>query len=337
MDERRLELKVGALLFIAVLGGVGLLYLLGQLSLGGGHRITVDFAHSGGVPSGAPVKLAGVRVGRVKQLQLLPARRDADGEPLPVHMQIEIDGDVFKDVHADTLFVVATQGPLGEPYLDMSVGSAAAPLIKDGAQIRGVDPARMDLLASRLYTFLDAATKIIADDPKAIHELFRKVAGLVGNANTVLEENRPVVTSAIQELGEAAHELKLVSARANVLLAKDGQATQILGDVAVISRQLKKELPPIAEKAQKAMTGAANLAESFSPQDVQKLRDAVARYEKAGETLNDVALRADRILAAVESGQGTLGGMAKDPQVYDDLKGLVSDLKRHPWKIFWKE
>jgi len=42
------------------------------------------------------------------------------------------------------------------------------------------------------------------------------------------------------------------------------------------------------------------------------------------------------MLARIEAGEGTLGKTIKDPQVYDDLRSLLSDLKAHPWKMLWK-
>lgn len=338
MEERRLELKVGALLFIAVLGAVGLLYLLGEISLGAGSRIHVDFAHSGGVPKGAPVKLSGVRVGRVKELTLLPGRRDSNGEPLPVRIQVEIETEIFRDLHRDTTFVVATQGPLGEPFLELSPGTANAEPLREGAELRGIDPPRMDLLSARLYGFLDAATQALGRDPKIIHDLFRSAAGLASKAEEVLEESRPAMARTLSDLSEAATELKGLSGKASALFGrKSGEAEHILEDLSAVSAQLRKDLPPIAERAQRAVDGAASVAGAFTPADVQRLRDAIARYEKAGETLSEVAARADRVLAKVEAGEGTLGLMMKDPKVYEELKAFVTDLKRHPWKILWKE
>jgi phospholipid/cholesterol/gamma-HCH transport system substrate-binding protein len=50
-----------------------------------------------------------------------------------------------------------------------------------------------------------------------------------------------------------------------------------------------------------------------------------------------VAARAERLLARIEAGEGTLGAMQKDPQIYEDLKALITDLRKHPWKVLWKD
>jgi len=42
-------------------------------------------------------------------------------------------------------------------------------------------------------------------------------------------------------------------------------------------------------------------------------------------------------MADLRKGKGTAGALLVDEQIYDDLKELVRDLKRNPWKFFWKE
>ncbi len=34
--------------------------------------------------------------------------------------------------------------------------------------------------------------------------------------------------------------------------------------------------------------------------------------------------------------QGTIGKMLYDDRLYEELEGLLSDLRRNPWKLFWK-
>jgi len=39
----------------------------------------------------------------------------------------------------------------------------------------------------------------------------------------------------------------------------------------------------------------------------------------------------------IRHGRGTPARCLVDQQIYDDLKELTRDLKRNPWKFFWKE
>lgn len=334
MEERRLEIKVGVLLVTALLGCVGLLFLLGELHLGG-SRVLLDFAHSGGVPDGAPVKLAGVRVGRVSALELLPGRRDERGDPLPVRLEVEIEDAIFKDLRADARFVVATQGPLGEPFIEIDPGPGGAGPLQAGAVVRAVDPPRMDLLSSKLFALLDLATEVVGDGQEA-RSLFRNAAELASTARELVDQNGPAVAQATQDLAEAAGQLKGLVATASQSLGRDGDARRVLDDLGALAAQMRRDLPGITEKAQRAVDTAATVASSFTEADVARLRDALERYEKAGQSLSALAARADRLVAEVEEGKGTLGALAKDPKLYEDLKALVTDLKRHPWKVFWK-
>ncbi|HEY3452351.1 MAG TPA: MlaD family protein [Myxococcales bacterium] len=336
MDEHRLELKVGLLIVLALAGCAALLYLLGELRLTSGARMTVQFSHTGGVPEGAPVKFAGVRVGRVAKLKLLPGRRDAQGGPLPVDLELELEKTLFNDLGTKARFVVATQGPLGEPFLEIDPGPASKDRLAPGAVVRGSDPPRMDLLMSKLDAFVTGATQVLGsgDDAKSV---VSKVTSLAEKADQTLDEARPQVLAAVQDLSEAAKELKGLAHTASGMLAERGSGRVMIEDLAAVSAQLRKDVPGITERAQKAADGAAAVAGAFTAEDGQKLKEALARYEKAGAQLNDVAAKAEKLLTRIEAGEGTIGGMVKDPAVYDDLKTLVTDLKKHPWKVLWKE
>lgn len=37
------------------------------------------------------------------------------------------------------------------------------------------------------------------------------------------------------------------------------------------------------------------------------------------------------------TGNLPVGALQKDKQVYEDIRGLLSDLRKHPWKVLWKE
>ena len=69
----------------------------------------------------------------------------------------------------------------------------------------------------------------------------------------------------------------------------------------------------------------------------RQLKAAALRYAALSEKLDGMAVRADRIFKKIEAGDGTVGAMIQDKQVYDDMRSLLADLKKHPWKMLWKE
>lgn len=128
MEESRLELKVGALVLTALVSAALLLALMGEFSFSNSQTVLVHFGHTGNVVKGAPVKMGGIPVGKVDRVDLDPERRDASGEALPVTMTLSVSPQAASALKTDAMVTVSSQGPLGEPYLELALGSATAPL-----------------------------------------------------------------------------------------------------------------------------------------------------------------------------------------------------------------
>ena len=335
-DETRLELKVGALLLSAVLGGLALLYLMGELHFGSANQVIVDFAHTGNVVKGAPVKLGGVSVGRVEAIELLAARRDGTNEPVPVKMTLGISAEAAASLRTDAVLTVSTQGPLGEPYLELWPGSATA--AHDPKQsLRGIDPPRIDLVANRLAKFLDSAGKALDDDPQAIGKLLTGIGSLTTTVDAVLTENRDEIRGMATELSIAAKDLRALSAMARTLLEPGGRAHALIDDAAATAKLARTDLPDLSKKASIALGGLAAVSGPLTEEDGQRLKAMLARYQAAGEKLDVIAGRAEKLMAKIEAGDGTLGALVLDNVVYDDLKTLLAELRKHPWKMLWKD
>ena len=118
MGKKKIEILVG--LFV-LLGRLGLVFLalqaanLGSIGIGGGDTYTLQarFDNVGGLKPRAPVRSAGVLVGRVKKISL-----DAKTFQGLVTMEIERNFQFPKDSAAKIL----TSGLLGDQYVGMEPG-----------------------------------------------------------------------------------------------------------------------------------------------------------------------------------------------------------------------
>lgn len=340
MDERRLEVKVGVLVLTGVAGVLALLWLMGELAFSRDPNLGLLFSHTGNVVVGAPVKLGGVDVGRVEQIHLDPTRRDDSGDPLPVRIDVFVDDPTFSALHTDAAVTVATMGPLGESYLELWPGSAKAPPLPKNAVLRGTDPPRLDLVALQLSKFLDSASAVLEQNPEALNTIVSGVSQLgesVGNVGTLLNENRDEVRTLAVELAQAAKDLRALSGLARRNLEPGGRGDRILDDSAATLKSLRTNVPVLSEDARQVLGKLATMSQSFDEEDARKLKVAIDRYSAAGEKLDSLASRGDRLLAQIEAGEGTLGQIQKDTELYRDLKALVEDLRKHPWKILWKD
>ncbi|AKF81583.1 MlaD family protein [Myxococcus faecalis] len=336
MDERRLELKVGALVLAAVMGVLVLLWLMGELSLGSSTVLPVDFGHTGNVVEGAPVKLGGVQVGRVQAIRLMPERRDAQGRPLPVRMELAVSPESLGALRSDARVTVATVGLLGEPYLELNPGTQSSAL-PAGQAVRGTDAPRLDLLAEKLSRFIEMFSEMLEKDPEAVTGLVANISRLTRTLDEVLTENRGDVKVLASELAAASKDLRQLSQLAREALQPGGKAARLLDDAAATAAVLRGELPGLTKSAGTTLDGLAALTGSLGPEDGQRVKLALEKLTAAAGQLDSIAARADRVLARIEAGEGTAGAVLQDPTLYDELRTLVTDLRKHPWKILWKD
>jgi phospholipid/cholesterol/gamma-HCH transport system substrate-binding protein len=129
MEKAKLELVVG----IFVLAGIACLaYLsikLGKLELIGGdvYEVVAQFDTATGLKSGASIEIAGVEVGRVKDITL---RDDRATVSLAVNNNVKL--------FSDTIASIKTRGIIGEKFLALSPGGGGDPL-KPGDTIRDTE------------------------------------------------------------------------------------------------------------------------------------------------------------------------------------------------------
>jgi phospholipid/cholesterol/gamma-HCH transport system substrate-binding protein len=113
-------LGIGAVLFLALKVGN-----LTAFNAAPGYRVEARFDNIGGLKLRAPVKAAGVAVGRVEAIKLDPTTYQA-----VVGMRI----DRGYEFTADTIASILTSGLLGEVYVGLDAGGDAK-MIGDGGKI----------------------------------------------------------------------------------------------------------------------------------------------------------------------------------------------------------
>jgi phospholipid/cholesterol/gamma-HCH transport system substrate-binding protein len=130
-DYKKAEVAAGAFL---LLGLAALAYL--SVSIGGleirprdSYRLLARFSNVGDLKLRAPVKVAGVTVGRVEAIKLVD-----------YYAQVELSVDRTLQLPTDTIASIATAGLLGEAHVSLSPGSADQNLAA-GGRITHTEPA----------------------------------------------------------------------------------------------------------------------------------------------------------------------------------------------------
>ncbi len=109
----------------------------------------------------------------------------------------------------------------------------------------------------------------------------------------------------------------------DLTLQSRAKVEKIIDELARSSNQM----PELMANAQKISKNLVDLTAALNKQQVsQSLKNLDNTLKVMNEVANDI-----------HNGQGTLGVLLKDPQVANDVKSLVEELKAHPWKLLWKQ
>lgn len=162
---------------------------------------------------------------------------------------------------------------------------------------------------------------------------------IAGTAPTDLSE---VVDSAQDATARLTEVLDELAALTRELRTGEGTAGQLIRDPALYddARKATEAFADTATDVTETARAYRELGERLNQvleQDgtLHKLASDARPFER----LNEALARLDRVLARVESGEGTLGRAVNDPELMEELTGLikdsrrlVQDIERHPKK-----
>jgi phospholipid/cholesterol/gamma-HCH transport system substrate-binding protein len=335
-----MEIKVGALLLVAFALLAGFVVVMGGLSFQPSFTVYVDFDNPGGLKVGAPVRIAGVKVGRINALEFRGGKLDAkshEREPL-IRVVATLENQYKDSVHDDARWFVTTQGVLGEFYLAIDPGNPDRPTLKDGSVVRGISPPRLDLLMSEAYELLHRAYVGITDNEKEIGETFDGLHRTLKGTGDFFDRNSPKldrVVDDVQSITGDAHDT-LLAAREKYV--DNPQITRILNDLEATSETVNENLGPLLKDSRKLAGDASRLADALgSEEQIARYREITRDVADASGRAKLAARDAQDLVSRIKQGKGTVGALMMDEALYDDIQELMRDLKHNPWKFFWRE
>ncbi len=337
MRDRGLEFKVGVLIVAAMVVLGGFIFVLGNFSLHSGFTIHVDYGFSGNIRPGAPVKVSGIKVGKVKDVRYLGGVVDAKtGDRVYVRLDVWIEERVHDSIKKNAEFYINTAGVLGEQYLEIVPGDAEQ-AVAAGDVLRGTDPPRTDLIVSRLYDVLDSLSSVLHDDRDLIKKLLANSASAVDQANTFLVENRENMGKLLVSADRLANNASNVLEKVDTGMGDPRVIARTVRDADGLLNTANDSLTQITPPAKALLVDAKRVTGTLTEQRVDKALSvadkAVAVAGKAGGLIDNV----NGMVTDLRAGKGTAGALLVREEIYADLREMLRDLKRNPWKFFWKE
>lgn len=279
VSSRKQEIGVGVLVLVAF-GVLAFMSIkVGALrNVGQELEVHVLLNDAAGLSDGAAVRIAGVQVGQIQQMNV-------------EHDQARITMAIAKSaaVRQDVKIQVRARSILGEKYLEITPVSKDAPLLAEGATLEVTSPqTEIDELVNSLGPLIRAIdadavnvamarlTAALEDDPDRIVRMFRDVETILANsakASGSLESLMSETRSTLSSVRQISAESRPMIQRSSAIVTKVDTATD--------------KLPQITEDIQVAVSDTRKMI-ADSHKLIQRLESSAETLETIFENLSEL-------------------------------------------------
>lgn len=272
-----------------------------------------------GLREGAPVTVAGQRVGQVASIEFIPIQRKKPGANLEI--ELAISEDVREQIRTDSRVFIRPQGLLGDKYIDISPGTATAAILQPHDTLISEPAMDIEQFLARSAGMLDSATLAVSD--------LRKVtSGLIQGEGTLgrLLKDDQLYSQLIGTTGTLQRTLAQLN-------DPNGTFGRMVHDPMLYNRLLGA-ISRVDSLGSLALGGNGTIGKLLASDDLyQSLFSTATRADSAVANLGGVLNR-------MTTGTGTFQKLATDPQLYDallkavvDLQTLLADVRANPKKF----
>lgn len=288
------ESKVGILAAVGIaLLFIGFNYLKGINVFNKGTDYKVQYTSSGGLLVGDPVIVDGLSVGRVKSVEL---QKDQTGVDVILNFEQELR-------IPDDSYALIRGNLMGEKYVQLIFGKSAN-LVKDGGNIRGE-------IETDLANTISQEFKPITD----------KVKTMLSSMDTAINVLRGIFTEQVQnDFAKSMASIKTTlesfnnsAERVNALINKEEEnIDNIITDVTGFAQTVSET----EEDLQTVIGNLRVISDSLKTVDWQELS---VEFQRAADNINNISQK-------INEGEGTMGMLVNDKELYNELTGTLSTL-----------
>lgn len=184
----KIETKVGLLFLSAIVVMVGFAYFLGLINpFSSDNELKLAYNFAGGIELGSPVRVMGIKVGKVKSIDFIPEQKMPSGEEVKLRITISVSKKAWPTIRKDSKFYINLAGVIGEKFIEITPGSLEAELLKEGELLRGEDPPRIDQLISQSYGLAGKILEMVEENETSVVDTITTMSQLVTNLNSALK------------------------------------------------------------------------------------------------------------------------------------------------------
>ena len=314
------QIKVGlAVLFALVAVYVGVRFLSGQPLFGAGYEVVAVFEDAQGLGPGSLVRLNGVRIGDVREVELGPGARQ-------VFVTLAIDGGV--EIPRGSTVQTSGLSALGEVNIEITPPTGAGagrPLAAGDTLVASTTPDIFDLIAGESNSLTARADTALQGAVRSFTSLDRILTNSGGDIEAVLAQLRfltQATTTLIQSerdrIGRTLGSVEQAAANAEGTADRVGRNVEDLSvvvgnDIVATSRTLRGVTETNADSVAALIAG---------------LNASARRLDASLASLNSLTANLDTTLASVQSPGGTLGLLLTDPSLYYNANAAAASLQQ---------
>src|SRR6266516_941927 len=272
-------------------------------------HLRARFADANGLREGSEVRLAGVRIGEVEEIRLLPPSNVPGDKRVEVKLAVDatIDGQpATQRIRTDSMALQAAPSLLGsEMIINVTPGTSLGQPIQENAILPSSAANTISDFATSGTDLAQRLTKL-SDQHNEVVKDVREGKGTVGHLFTdeALYNN---LNATIRDTEDLMQQIK--SGR--------GSAGKLFYDEALYNNA--NEITVNLRKISEDIRAGRGSAGKFLSSD-----EMYNKVNRLADRVNHSMDQIDNIVADVNAGRGTLGKLVKDEAIYNDARTAIA-------------
>ena len=306
----RQEIRTGLLFVLSLATLVGLVLYLGSPGVFVPQKtFRIYFDNAAGLEPGAPVLLAGRKVGRVAALHSPVREQDRPSPEMETLVEVEVAqaAQIFTKVKAQ----MTQPNVLGKPVIDFTRGEEASGLAPDGAAFIGI----------RQGGLADAVPAVLEKIDPALTKATATLESLQKTA-----DNLTRITGEGSDLPAAFAEFRQFGAHLNELSGPEGSLRRTLQNVETMTGDGGR-LSTALDHMSGLMGPGSDLAKSLA--NTERFTASLANNQDIAVTLRNFREASETLDREV----GRLGGQFSN--IAANLEQASATVKTQPWRLIW--
>lgn len=254
MEYKSSEIKAGFFIFASFIVLAVMVFMLGNLQdyFKPKRQLRISFNYTGGLEIGAPVRYAGMAIGRVVNVELSSEKDRAE------HVVVVTAIDPSINIKKNSIAMIKTSGLMGGLYIELRPGSANAATLEANEPLRGQESFEItkigDIMTefmTHIERFTDIAETLAIDSKTTLTAL----QGSLANIDLVINENRDNLHANLKNMTKISGEL------AGLMDKNDGEIRKTLANVASLAKKTDSLLNENEGEIRKALAHVAAVAQ----------------------------------------------------------------------------